>query len=436
MTLVLLLSFLLPLAAGAQEPLTLTLDAAVELGLKQNLDVALAEERLNILQSYYRQAIAAAIPDISVTGAYTRNFEKPSFFLMGTKLQAGSLNSMRAAAALEQVVYSGGIVSSGIRATKTGIAAGEQDLRGAKAEVTLAVKRLFYAVFLASETAGIQADTLASAEDHLKTIEERYRQGLDSDLIVLRQRVEVSNNRPLLITARNQHELTSILLKDTLGLDVDASIRLVGSLAPPGGPLPPYDELQKRALDRSPDYQASIQHIKQTEAMIRVAKGLNSPQLSIYADYQWYAESNDLGPNSKERATSSAGGLRLRYPLFTGGDLQERVLQARIAHQQALTLSDKTQRAIRVEVKRAWLSAQEAAERVQSQESAVAQARRALESTENRYKEGQSSQLELTDATLALLKTRLLYAQALHDYRVQLAALERAVGSPIEEASR
>lgn len=433
MSLLLLFGLLLPPLAQAQEPLSLTLESAVELGLKQNLDVALAEERLSTLQSYYRQALAAAVPDINLTGTYNRNFEKPSFFLMGGKLQSGQLNSTRGIASAEQIVYSGGVVSSGIRATKRGIAAGESDLRTAKAEVTLAVKKLFYSVFLASETTNIQADTLASSEDHLKTIQERYRQGLDSDLIVLRQQVEVSNNRPILIMARNQHELTTLLFKDTLGLDVDAPVSLVGGLAPPKGALPPYAELQRRALDGNPELGASRERVRQTEAMVRVAKGLGGPQLSVYADYQWYSESDKLNPGSNEQATSSVGGLRLRYPLFTGGDSRERVRQAQIAQRQAATLSEKVQRAVRVEVKRAWLTAQEAAERVRSQSNAVGQARRALESTENRYKEGQSSQLELTDATLALLKTRLLYAQALFDYRVQLAALERAVGSPIEE---
>jgi len=151
------------------EPLILSLDSAIELAIKQNLDVELARLRLETLQSYYRQAVAAAIPDVNLSASYTRNFVKPSFFLLGQKVQAGGLNSMRHAGTLEQVIYSGGVVSSGIKATRTGIAAGQEDVRSSRADVTLAVRNFFYAVFLASETAGIQADTLASAEDHLRT---------------------------------------------------------------------------------------------------------------------------------------------------------------------------------------------------------------------------------------------------------------------------
>jgi len=97
---------------------------------------------------------------------------------------------------------------------------------------------------------------------------------------------------------------------------------------------------------------------------------------------------------------------------------------------------EKSSRALKVEVKREWLMVKEAWERAQSQESAISQARRALDATEIRYRAGQASLLEQNDATLALQQTRLLYANALHDYRVALAALERAVGMPVEEAVR
>lgn len=420
----------------AAATLELTLENAIDLALKQNLDVELAELNLKTFQSYYRQAIAAAIPDISLSGSYLRNFKKPSVFFGPQKIEVGSRNSMRHAAAIEQTLYSGGMVHSGIKAARTGINAGQEELKAARSDVTLAVRRLFYAVFLASETVIIQADNLASAEDHLKTIEERYRQGLDSDLILLRQKVEVANARPALIQARNNYELSNLLLKDTLGMDVDTPIRLSGGLQSPQNPIPAYEKLRPQALANNPDYQASLQSAQRASALVQVAKGIGRPQLSLYADYQWYSESDDMGPGPNERATSSAGGFRLRYPFFTGGDLLERVRQAKLDKEKALTLSDKIKRSVRMELKRHWLSVQEAAERSSSQQSAISQARRALEATEIRFRQGESSQLELTDATLALQRARLLHAQALHDYGVEFAGLERAVGTPLEETAR
>ena len=417
-------------------PLELTLDKAVALGLQQNLDVALAQERLAYFESQRRQAIGAALPAVNLTGLYNRNLEKPSFFLGGMVLKSGQDNSMRHAATLQQYLFTGGMVSQGMRAARVGVEGGQAQLHSAREDVVLAVKRLFYAVCLASETAAIQRESLSLAEDHLKTIEERYRQGLDSDLVVLRQKVEVANNQPALLAALNSEELSLTMLKDTLGLDVDVPVRVVGSLE--GSPLSlvSYESLQSAALERNSDYLAAHKQYEQADAILAVQKGFRWPWLSAYADYQWYSESNDAWPEPQERATSSVVGLRLNYPLFSGGQTTAKIQQARSQLDQARIAMDKVARAMKVEVKREWLNVKEAQERAQSQESAISQARRALEATEVRYRAGQASLLEQNDATLALQQTRLLYANALHDYRVALAALERAAGMPVEEAVR
>ena len=71
--------------ADSAEPMTLTLESAVEFAMKENIDVALAELDLRAFQSRYREVMGAAIPDLSATGSYTRNFKKPLAFFGGRK---------------------------------------------------------------------------------------------------------------------------------------------------------------------------------------------------------------------------------------------------------------------------------------------------------------------------------------------------------------
>jgi len=90
------------------------------------------------------------------------------------------------------------------------------------------------------------------------------------------------------------------------------------------------------------------------------------------------------------------------------------------------------ERAVKIQVKEAWLSMKEASQRLQSQSTAVDQARQALAATETRFKNGLSSQLELNDATFALNRVRTLSILAAHDYWVGLAALEKAAGGSLQ----
>ncbi len=419
-------------AAADGAPLSLTLDDAIKIALDQNIDAERARFNLAIFESEYRQAIGTALPQLTLSGSYTHNFEPPLAFFNGTKFIAGQPNALNGEAAVSQALYSGGKISAALRGGAAQREEGRADLAQTRDDVILAVKQSFYAVLLASATASIEADNLASAEEHMHTINERYKMGLDSDLNVLRQEVEVANAKPALITARNQVELGLTMLKDTLALDVDRPVTLVGALDEPTG-MPSYDKAAEIALSRRPEVVAAHQKVIVAQQTIGLDAANGRPQLSLFGNIQWngQGQSLNLGPN--DRGTSSAAGLTMNFPVFTGGQVHEQVAQAELAYERTLEDEAQTRRDVLVDVKRQWLSAQEALERAQSERTAIGQGRRALDSTEVRYKAGRASQLDLIDTTLALNRTRTTYVQALNDYWTSLAALERAAGVPLKE---
>ncbi|MDD5656363.1 MAG: TolC family protein, partial [Elusimicrobia bacterium] len=306
-------------AQPAAVPLELTLDRTIQLAVERNLDVALAEDRLAFLEAQRRQAIGAALPSVTIAGSYNRNLKRPSFFLGGQVVTSGADNGMRHAGVLQQYLFAGGAVSQGMKAARLGAEAGREQFQAARQDAVFAAQRLFYAVCLASETASIQREALVLAENHLGTIEERYRQGLDSDLTVLRQKVEVASAKPSLLAALNAAELALTMLKDLLAMDVDAPVSLSGSLEGPRSELRPYADLQQAALPLNPYYRAARRAYEQSEALVKVSQAVRWPFLSLYADAQWYSESNASWPRPNERSWSSLAGLRLDYPIFTGG---------------------------------------------------------------------------------------------------------------------
>jgi outer membrane protein len=73
-------------------------------------------------------------------------------------------------------------------------------------------------------------------------------------------------------------------------------------------------------------------------------------------------------------------------------------------------------------------AADEALERARGQRLAVTQAARGFEIATAQYREGLGSQLELTDAEVALRQSEFNYAQAVYDYLVARAELDQATG--------
>jgi outer membrane protein TolC len=80
------------------------------------------------------------------------------------------------------------------------------------------------------------------------------------------------------------------------------------------------------------------------------------------------------------------------------------------------------------QVKTILEQAQEARQRARAQRLAVTQAQRGFEIARAQYREGLSSQLELTDAEVALRQSEFNYAQAVYDYLTFRAQLDQATG--------
>jgi outer membrane protein TolC len=83
---------------------------------------------------------------------------------------------------------------------------------------------------------------------------------------------------------------------------------------------------------------------------------------------------------------------------------------------------------IRDEVRSILDEAEETRLRARSQALAVRQAERGFEIASAQYREGLGSQLELTDAEVALRQSEFNYAQAVFDYLSARARLDQTVG--------
>ena len=90
---------------------------------------------------------------------------------------------------------------------------------------------------------------------------------------------------------------------------------------------------------------------------------------------------------------------------------------------------DDTSRRIELEVRTAFSNFIESRELLESQKKVVEQAEEALRLARARNEAGTGTQLDVLSAQTALTEARTTQIQALHDYSVARARLERAVGA-------
>jgi AcrR family transcriptional regulator len=181
------LLFTLTAAAPGASALDLTMDDAVRTALKNNATVVTAEGTRLIYKEKIKEYWGTVFPQLSANGQYTRNIKSPSFFLGSTVIKIGLNNVYAGSLDLSQVLWAGGKVHTGIRMANMYAADSDEQLKTARNGVSKAVKQMYYSVLLSSSFASIQRESLDLARQHLATIEAQYRQGVASDLAVLRQ---------------------------------------------------------------------------------------------------------------------------------------------------------------------------------------------------------------------------------------------------------
>ena len=133
-------------------------------------------------------------------------------------------------------------------------------------------------------------------------------------------------------------------------------------------------------------------------------------------------------PLVSSRIATSATAPGSSVPIFSGFRQDARIDQRRASVRQA-----EAQRSLAVdqaasEVRSLVENADEALDRARAQRLAVTQANRGFEIASAQYREGLGSQLELTDAEVALRQSEFNYAQAVFDYLVARAELDQATG--------
>jgi multidrug efflux system outer membrane protein len=271
----------------------------------------------------------------------------------------------------------------------------------------------------------ISRGTLASRKESLRLVEVRAKGGVTSML-------DVRQSEQLVYTAaaaipdlerriEQQENLISILLGKN-PVPVTRGKSLVENAIPPTVPA----GLPSSLLGRRPDIQSSEQQLVAANARIGVARAAYFPQITLTAigGYQSPALTNLF--------TGPAGlwnfGGQLVQPIFTGGRIRSNVRLTEAQQQEAvLVYQQSIQQAFR-EVSDSLVAYRKNQEFRAQQELLTNSAQDATRLSDQRYRGGVTSYLEVLDSDTRYFDAQLGLAQARLNERLALVQLYNALG--------
>jgi outer membrane protein TolC len=421
------------------EPLKLSLDDAVERGLKNNLGLKEAENAQKVLQGEKNQALQLFLPTITLsgdTGYYMHNLAAQGFspkvigefssLFPGGKIPAGISLITRddlteGQIHFSQILFSGPVIQ-GWKAAAAAERASYYAKMSARGEVVQQVAKAYLrAIADQSEVENAKAlvEQAQVLEDHAHAAHEA---GVAANLDELRARVQLQAQQQALIAAQNQQAKDLILLKREIGIDPGQGIELTDPA--------PYSELAEQtpeevralAYKSRQDYQNLENQAVEFKAAHAVYRSERLPTLSFVS---YYGTSTVDGAGT--HGNFIAMGM-LSFPIFREaklrGDADASKATMDATDAQLADLRTHIDEQVRV----ALLDVNASKQLADVARSNVDLATRALSDETDRVNAGVDDNLPLVTAQATLATAESNLVESVYQYNVSKLALARAAG--------
>lgn len=432
-----------PTLGLAQTPTILTLEEALRRAEAQSESLVIAAAGSSRAQADLKRTNSQRYPQISFSGGYDRTLASEFSGVFGggsgegggdidfSDLPFGQANAYRFTLSGSQLLYTAGRVGTQRQQADVGIRNAELTVAATRAIVQLEVTEAFYNVALSERLLGIAQSGYDQADAAYQQTRQSYEAGRQPEFEVLRAQVQRDNQRPVVIRARANRDRAMLRLRQLLELPADQPIELVVDLeaAELAAPAPFADALA--AVQQNLDL-ASRTSLAQAELGVRlrqlgieIVRSAKRPTVSFVSQYSATNYPSSVLPNFGRIRNNWTLGALVTMPVFAG---------FRIPAEEAAAKADLTEAEARLKQARE-LAALQRSTALQDMEAAraaweatagtIAQATRAYEIADLRFREGLSTQLELSDSRLALQSAQANRAQAARD--LQLARVRVAL---------
>lgn len=419
----------------------LSVDEALARAASLGEEVKLARTTVNFAATQVKSARSAVFPTLDGSFNYTRTYASP-FQIKSTtpadttnpiaklfgNLPFGRVNQYTANVTATQTLFSPKL-GIAMRVANQFESATRYTLKEQLAEAEFQVRSAYVGALLAHELEASAREAVAQAQRFLESERLRHSAGAGSELDVLRAEVSIENLRPQLVDAQNAAAISMLNLKRLINVPLTTALALTTPLVAPSAAMPGASIDPSLVVSERSAVHAEEQQVKIAGELVKgaVSAYLPSVDFRMSLGRLMYPE-QVFALNGLDWRTDWNAAITLKLPLFNGFKRGAELSQARIGLQQEQFRLAQLREAVQLQYQQAFGERERAAALMTARQRTVDQAQRVYDLTVLRYEQGMASQLEVTDARLSLLQARANRAQAIAQYFIADASVQRARG--------
>ena len=412
--------------------LQISLQDAIQRGLKQNLGLLLSGEDVRAARGERWKQLSALLPNVT-TSSYVQgsqvdlaefgfSFKFPPSLGFSIPTVVGPFGYFDSRAYLTQSIFDWKAINDSRSASQSEKSA-QYTYKDTRDLVILAVGYT-YLQAIADEA------RIETADAQVKTAQALYNQASDQvkagtspAIDALRAEVELKSRQQGLIQAKNDFAIEKLALARVIGLAPGQEFELTDK-----SPYEPFagltvDEALKRAYASRSDFQAALADVRAAEYGRKSAQAGYLPSLSFSADYGVAGTEQDLNTHGVFDVRGT-----LTIPIFQGGKVHGDVLEANARLEQSRQRLENLRGQIDDDVRTALLNLQSAEELVAVAQSNIDLAEQTLTQSRDRFAAGVTDTVEVVQAQEAVASAHESYISSLYSDNYAKISLARALG--------
>ncbi len=396
-----------------------TLAECIEIALHQQPTLKAAGATVAAGRERVWETTAAYLPQVTASYQANRRHASTSSLTGGnTRGRAATFDFYTTGVGLSQVLFDFGQNLSLIHASQASADALAADADTQHDTVVFNVQQAYFGLLAAYRLRDVAEETVAQNQKHLDLAQGRFDVGLAPRFDVTHAQVQLATAELARVTARNNVALARETLRDALGLMGPLDFDIVDSLEQPRVEVADTEALDLAYASRPELRSLLAQERADTERIAAIEKDF-LPRVTGSGAYNWSGARYPLQENWSFGATASLS-------VFNGGLTRAQVGEARANLDNLRFTADAERQTVTLEVRQAQLNLHQAAESIGVADKGLQSAREDLSLADGRYATGVGSIIELADAQAGQVSAEASRVQALANYRVALASLERA----------
>jgi outer membrane protein TolC len=407
--------------------LPLSLQEAIDRGLKQNLGLLLSDANIRSARGLRWEQLSALLPNVTATPYVADsqiNLAELGFTTIGganLPPSIGPFSYFDARVYLTQSLFNSKLINN-TRAASQNLKSAEYTFKDARDLVVLAVGYV-YLQAIADEA------RIETAEAQVKTAKALYDQATDQvnagtspAIDGLRAKVELQTRQQQLIQAKNNFAIQKLTVARVIGLAPGQEFEFTDK-----SPYRPFegvtvDEALKHAYASRSDYLAAMTDVRAAEYSRKAAVAGYYPSLSFNADFG----TAGAHPSTATQVFDVRGTLSI--PIFQGNSVHADILQADARLQQTRERLDNLRSQIDADVRAALLNLQSSAEQVNVARSNIDLAEETLVQSRDRFSAGVTDTVEVVQSQEAVASAHEQYIASLYSFNFAKISLARALG--------